>query len=232
MILSPTHRFIRLLVVISAWCLIASASNASTCGDGNVSNDATDGQLEAFFESANKHVLTFIGYSGAEYEDHEAMLAIARRVLDEFDPAETIVNIGVTPDGIGAVYRLAKDRGFETTGIVSTQAKKYEVAPSPCVDHVFYVEDETWGGLLEGSDRLSPTSVAMVEYSDTVIGIGGGEIGRDELEAARARGKDVRFFSADMNHAIAIDKAKKKGLPPPTRFDGAASQAFSASGQE
>jgi hypothetical protein len=127
---------------------------------------------------------------------------------------------------------MAKDRGFETTGIVSTQAKKYEVAPSPCVDHVFYVEDETWGGLLEGSDRLSPTSAAMVEYSDTVIGIGGGEIGRDELEAARARGKDVRFFPAEMNHEIAIEKAKKKGLPPPTRFEGAASEAFSASGKE
>ena len=97
------HYLIRLLVVLSAWCLIVSASNASTCGGGSISGDATDGQLEAFFESANKHVLTFIGYSGAEYEDHEAMLAIARRVLDEFDPAETIVNIGATPAGIGAV---------------------------------------------------------------------------------------------------------------------------------
>jgi hypothetical protein len=230
--LSPMNYSIRLLAALSALCLIASASNASTCGDGIISGDATDGQLETFFESANKHVLTFIGYSGAEYEDHEAMLAIARRVLDEFDPAETIVNIGATPDGIGAVYRMAKDRGFETTGIVSTQAKKYEVASSPCVDHVFYVEDGTWGGLLDGSDRLSPTSAAMVEYSDTVIGIGGGEIGRDELQAAGDRGKDVRFFPADMNHEIAIEKAKKKGLPPPTRFDGAASQAFSTSGKE
>jgi hypothetical protein len=35
-----------------------------------------------------------------------------------------------------------------------------------------------------------------------------------------------------MNHEIAIEKAKKKGLPPPTRFEGAASEAFSASGKE
>jgi hypothetical protein len=65
-----------------------------------------------------------------------------------------------------------------------------------------------------------------------VIGIGGGEVGRDELEAARERGKDVRFFPAEMNHAIAIEKAKKKGLPPPTRFDGAASEAFSGTDKE
>ena len=36
------------------------------------------------------------------------MLAGAERVLSEFDPGRTIVNIGATPDGIGAVYELAK----------------------------------------------------------------------------------------------------------------------------
>jgi hypothetical protein len=228
----PWRYPIRRTIALSALCLLSSASNASTCGAGSTLSDATDDQLEAFFKSADKHVVTFIGYSGAEYEDHEGMLAIAGSVLDEFDPSDTIVNIGATPDGIGAIYQIAKDRGFQTTGIVSTQAKKYEVAPSPCVDHVFYVEDETWGGLLEGSGRLSPTSAAMVDHSDIVIGIGGGEVGRDELVAARERGKDVRFFPADMNHEIAIEKAKQKGLPPPTRFDGAASAAFSGSGKE
>lgn len=48
-------------------------------------------------------------------------------------------------------------------------------------------------GLIEGSDRLSPTSTAMVENSDVLIGIGGGEIGRDELLAAKRSGKEVRF---------------------------------------
>jgi len=39
-----------------------------------------------------------------------AMLASAERVMSEFDPAGTIVNIGATPEGIGAVYELAKPR--------------------------------------------------------------------------------------------------------------------------
>ena len=52
------------------------------------------------------------------------MLRKAGRILDEFDPSKTIVNIGATPEGIGAVYELAKRRGFVTTGIISTQAKK------------------------------------------------------------------------------------------------------------
>ena len=62
------------------------------------------------------------------------------------------------------------------------------------------MEDATWGGLVEGGDRLSPTSTAMVENSDIMIGIGGDEIGRDELMAAKRLGKEVRFSPADMNH--------------------------------
>jgi hypothetical protein len=155
-----------------------------------------------------------------------AMLEKAGRILDEFVASKTIVNIGATPEGIGAVYELAKRKGFITTGIVSTQAKKYNVALSPCVDYVFYVHDDTWGGFLRGSDRLSPTSSAMVENSDVLIGIGGGEVGRDELLAAKHSGKEVRFIPADMNHQKALEKAQKKGLPAPTSFDGAAGEAF------
>jgi hypothetical protein len=66
----------------------------------------------------------------------------------------------------------------------------------------------------------------MVENSDVLIGIGGGEVSRDELMAAKRSGKAVRFFPADMNHQKARDKAKKKGLPEPTDFGGAAGEAF------
>jgi hypothetical protein len=106
-----------------------------------------------------------------------------------------------------------------TTGIVSTQAKKDHVAPSPHVDEVFYVEDETWGGKIEGTDRLSPTSTAMVEASTELIGIGGGAIARDELVAAKRAGKAVHFVPADTNHAKALEAARKKGKPDPTAAD-------------
>ncbi len=154
------------------------------------------------------------------------MLASAERVLSELDAGRTIVNIGATPDGIGAVYELAKRKGFVTTGIVSVQAMRSNVPLSPYVDYVFYVEDATWGGYLEGTERLSPTSEAMVENSSIVVGIGGGEVARDELLEARRSGKAVRFLPADMNHEKARENARRKGLPPPTDFRGAAHLAF------
>jgi hypothetical protein len=182
--------------------------------------------MRAFFQATGKTVLTFVGYSGVGYEDQEAMLTRAEHVLNEFDPTKTIVNVGATPEGIGCVYEIARNRGFVTTGIVSTQAKEAKVPLSPYVDFVFYVEDATWGGNLAGTDRLSPTSEAMVENSNIVVGIGGGEIARDELRAAQRSGKQVRFFPAEMNHQKAQEIARKKGLPPPTDFWGAAATMF------
>ena len=60
----------------------------------------------------HKTVLTFLGYSGAEYESPARMLADAAAVLAGQDPSRVIVNIGATADGIGAVYALARQRGF------------------------------------------------------------------------------------------------------------------------
>lgn len=180
--------------------------------------------IHAHFSNTGRKVLTFAGYSGFGYENEAAMLAAADRILDDFDPKKTIVNIGATPDGIGAVYALAKRRGFETTGIVSTQARQYAVSPQ--VDRVFYVEDATWGGYLEGSQELSPTSSAMVAVSDIMVAIGGGAVARDEMIEAKRLGKDVRFIAADMNHARALETAARKGLPPPTDFRGAVDEVF------
>ena len=171
-------------------------------------------------------MVTFVGYSGAGYEDHAAMLIKAEHILAEFDPKKTIVNIGATPEGIGGLYEIAKHRGFATTGIVSAQARQYKVPLSPHVDYVFYVEDKNWGGFLAMTEQLSPTSEVMVENSDIMIGIGGGEIARDELIAARRLGKQVRFIPADMNHQKARESARNKGLPEPSDFRGAAHTAF------
>ena len=154
------------------------------------------------------------------------MLEQAVRILDQFDPRKTIVNIGATAEGIGAVYDAAKRKGFLTAGIVSTQAKDSKAALSPCVDIVFYVRDETWGGFISGTEILSPTSRAIVENSDVIVAIGGGEVARDELIAARRLGKRVELIPADMNHQIARDRALKRAQPAPTDFRGAAASAF------
>jgi hypothetical protein len=177
-----------------------------------------------YFASTNRKVLTFLGYSSSGYEDQGAMLKHAGQVLDRFDPETTIVNIGATAQGIGAVYELAKQRGFPTSGIVSVKAKVDHVPLSPWVDRVFFVRDQTWGGFLPGTERLSPTSTAMVENSDFIVAIGGGEVARDELIAARRRHKPTELIPADLNHQLARDKARAKAQPAPVEFRGAAAE--------
>lgn len=205
---------------------LLSASAALGCKSPAIIAEATPKEIRTFFKNKDMKVLTFVGYSGAEYENKAAMLEHAARILGRFDPKKTIVNIGATPEGIGGVYEIAKRKGFMTTGIVSTQARDNKVKLSPCVDFVFHVKDATWGGFVPGTERLSPTSQAMVEDSDVVVAIGGGEVARDELIAAKRSGKRVQFIAADMNHQIAREKALKKGQPAPTDFGGAAAALF------
>jgi len=176
-------------------------------------------EVIAFFLRQRKTVLTFYGYSGMGYEDEKAMLEIARKVLSGYSPEPTLVNIGVTSVGIGAVYPLAKSMGFTTTGIVTNQALDYPADISEAVDHICFVADKQWGGNLPDSDQLSPTSKAMVECSDILVGIGGGGISEAEMLAGKAQGKPVYFYPADMNHTRAIQRAKRMGLPPPESFD-------------
>lgn len=192
--------------------------------------DATPDEVVRAFEETGKTVVTFSGYSGTGYENEAAMLDAAREVLARFDPSRTLVNIGGTVDGIGAVYGLARSLGFETTGIVSTQARAYEADLSPECRRVYFIEDPSWGGLVEGENALSPTSTTMVEVSDLYVAIGGGTIARDELIGARVRGKETRFIPADMNHRIARERAESRGQEPPTDFRGAAHQVFGPEG--
>ena len=187
---------------------------------------ATPQEIKRYFEQSGMRVLTFAGYSGAGYEDADRMIREVTAILERYDPKTTIVNIGATADGIGAVYPLARKKGFRTTGIVSTQARDNNVPVSPFVDRVFFVPDETWGGFIGGTRRLSPTSLAMGESSDVMVAIGGGDVTRDELTAAKELGKEVRFIAADMNHQKAIDTARRKGAAAPTEFRGAASAIF------
>ncbi len=208
-----------LLAVAPAWALDCQGTPAT--------REATSQQIGAFVRASGKQVLTFMGYSGAGYEDMAAMRAAAEQALARHNPAKTMVNIGATRVGIGEVYELAKARGFVTLGIVSTLARDAGEPLSPCVDQVFFVRDSSWGGRLPGATRLAPTSAAIVAQSREFVGIGGGEVARDELRAARAAGKPVHFVPADMNHRVARDKARAKGQSEPTDFRGAADTLFS-----
>ena len=186
----------------------------------------TPSEAVAFIRSLNKTILTFYGYSGMGYEDESGMLNIAREVLTGHSPELTLVNIGATAVGIGMVYPLAKSMGFETAGIVTTGVLRHPERISSAVDHICFVKDNQYGGKLPYSDELSPTSKAMVECSDILVGIGGGDISQVEMVAGKAMGKQVRYFPAEMNHERAIRYAAQKGLPPPKSFLGSIHDVF------
>lgn len=198
----------------------------------NPSTNLHEAQKEFTFESdvlatssfgklkKGKKTITFMGFSGAEYEQKDLISKKVFDILEMYDPNKYIINAGATIDGIGMVYPLAKSLGFETTGIVSTEAQKYDVSIAEEVYHVFFIEDDTGGGLIEGTDELSPTSQVMVAVSDIIYALGGGAVSRDEYMKAQEAGKEVHFIAADVNHAKAIKKAKNKNQEVPTDFRG------------
>lgn len=222
------QRLDHLLFTLGGWLLMTATSPtlAADCSGMPRQQVATPDAVVAAVRARGLQVLTFVGYSGAGYQDEPALHTLVARILDGENPAQVLVNAGGTAEGIGAVYALARARGFATLGIVSTLARDEGVALSPCVDQVVFVPDASWGGLDAATGRLSPTSQAMVQASDRLVAIGGGEVARDEALAARALGKPVVFHPADMQHAAAIDKARRKGQPAPTDFRGAAHLAL------
>lgn len=214
-----------LAAAMSACALTAAPSMAAPCTAPGEAHEARPLAVRAYVQSTGKRVLTLAGYSGAEYEDAAAMLATVKKALAGRDPEKWIVNIGATAAGIGAAYPVAKALGFTTMGIVSSLARDEGAKLASCVDIVFYVPDTTWGGLTEAG-HLSPTSEAIVETGTEFLAIGGGEVARDEMLAARRAGKRVTFVPADMNHEVARKRAARKGLPEPVDFSGAAHSAL------
>lgn len=225
----PAARRRRTAWRVMAMCMLGwttAVAHATACKGPAEVREAQPTAVKAYVLKAGKSVLTFGGYSASGYEDLQAMIARAERELATRNPADTLVNIGATAVGIGAVYDVAKRMGFTTMGIVSSLARDGKVELSRCVDLVFYVPDASWGGRLPQSERLSPTSEAIVEVSDTYIAIGGGEVARDELLAVRQAGRPAVFVPADTNHRIARERARKANRPEPTDFRGAAHSAL------
>jgi hypothetical protein len=181
----------------------------------------------SFIKGMGKTLLTFYGFSGLGYENEKEMLGIAREMLSKYSPQTTLVNIGASSTGIGAIYPLAKSMGFTTAGIISTEALEYLEDISEAVDHICFIEDNQWGGKLPNSNELSPTSKAMVECSDILVGIGGGAISLDEMLAGHSQGKQILYFPADMNHERANRQAERRGMPPPKSFKGDAHDTLS-----
>jgi len=185
----------------------------------------TAGEAISFFKNQGKTVLTFFGYM-AGYEHEEEAFQIIREVLSKYSPETTLVNDGATKLGLGGMYPIAKSMGFTTAGIASKLLLDYPSDVSGSVDHICFIDDTEWGGKLPNLEELSPTSKAMIECSDILVAIGGGDISRDELVAARDLGKPIHYYPAEVKHEWAIRRAKKKGLPAPESFMGSVHDVF------
>lgn len=182
-----------LFLVIS----LLSSTSASSCEIQQHIEVSDVSTTIRFFKGQKKEVVTFVGYSGAGYRDQAAMMDRVRTVLDQYSPENTIINAGGTAAGIGSVYQEAQKRGFATSGIVSSLALQYpDSVFSACAELILVIPDQSWGGYLPEDKELSPVSDVMVEISDTMIGIGGGAIARDELQEGRCRDKKVSFYPA------------------------------------
>ena len=186
--------------------------------------------------TGRKHVVTFAGYGELGYQDEASLERATASILGGFDPATTIVNTGTLltdgfKAGIAAIYPVARALGFETAGIhpsiALSQSERHSLAHG--VHRVYFVGDTTWGGLLPATREPSQTLQALLEASDELIAIGGGEHTAQEIEAFLVYGKPVRFFSAAM-HAETTRRwcqEKRIELPPP---NGVAAQRWGAGG--
>lgn len=181
--------------------------------------EATPERVKQDLANRGKLIVTFIGFSGQGYEESiEQQKERFNKILDKLDPKTHIINIGGTPDGIGLLYEVAKERHFITIGIVSSKAEVSWL--SPFADTVYMIKDKTWGGLVNDKGLLAATSRTIVDVTDLVIAIGGGAIGRDEFLHLVKKGVPAEFYAAIVNKAKAIKKAVTSGSPVPTEFRG------------
>jgi hypothetical protein len=171
------------------------------------------------------------GYSELGYEDPAEMLLQIRKMEEAIPPemrSKFVIAIGASSEGIGAAYALAKELGFRTAGIISSEGRSY-LGPEATknVDVIVSVQDSTWGGFLKGGHKgtiadLSPTSRAVVGASDRLLYLGGGDVGGAEILSGKEAGMKADFLPFEENHAIATAKALKKNQPAPTNFNGPA----------
>jgi hypothetical protein len=182
--------------------------NKSTQKQQDATDPLSSEEIIELVRSQRKKIYTIFGYSALGYESQADMLACVRERLSKVSPQEWIVAIGATEEGVGACYEIAKQLGFTTIGIVSTQALSYSGKFSDFVDMIYIVNDDLWGGYIPGTKKLAETTKTFLSISDTVLALGGGENTAVTLEKAKSIGLPFEYIPFDMNHDI----AKERGI--------------------
>jgi hypothetical protein len=154
-----------------------------------------------------KSVIGFAGYSDSGYESPQAAEKVWEQILSRVpgaDRAKTLVLTGGTASGVGQVAELATRMGFSVGGLASENALTEAISPQ--IKHMFFIKDKAWGGTVEGSAKLHPTSHALALVVDQLHVVGGGEVAAMEYVSAKLLGKEVSFTPADMNHSYAKNR--------------------------
>ncbi len=162
-------------------------------------------------KESNKKIFTLFGYSALGYERVDDIGVKIKEELMTLNKEEWIINIGATEEGIGFAYAIAKELGFTTMGVVSTQALSYSGRFSPYVDRIYIINDDFWGGFIPGTKKLADTTKVFLGVSDTISAYGGGENTAITLHEASILSIPIRFTEADMNHEKKDRVMLKKG---------------------
>ena len=153
-------------------------------------------------KSSGKQVISLFGFADLGYDDYADLEQKVRAKLLTYNTENHLILIGATDVGIGKMYSIAKEMGFETKGIVSTKSLAYEGSFSPKVDEIYFIKDKTWGGYGEYGE-LTPTAITFMDASDEVHAFGGGDITAMALNEAIKRSMPV--FFTDMKPANGTD---------------------------
>lgn len=168
--------------------------------------------------SIRKHRLAFGGFGELGYADEDLVRQTMNDVLGQW-PSEDVLLIGGTllredgNAGIAVAFEIARDRGVETVGIHPGIALRFAETHriSPYADHVYFVMDDSWGGMDPSGSRPSPTLETLLSISDEFVAIGGGLHTADEIRAFAGRGRKVRYFPAAMDVEWARRWAERAG---------------------
>lgn len=160
-------------------------------------------EIIELIKGLNKKVYTLFGYSALGYEDDFLLEKTVRSDLENLSRDEYVINIGATEEGIGRMYSVAKELGFKTIGVVSTQALSYSGRFSDYVDSIYIVNDDYWGGLIPGTGKLSETTKAFLGISTFISAYGGGKNTAITLQFAKELGINFTLKEFDMNHELA-----------------------------
>ncbi|MBV8045276.1 hypothetical protein [Pluralibacter sp.] len=188
----------------------------------SVRRDSVKSEIDNY--TRDKHVMVFSGFSGLGYSDSASLKAQLSSALDEainrYGAHHLCVVAGATPEGIGAVYELAKNKGVGTLGIVSEHARG---GVAQDCDRVIFVNDPgaSWKVLDEtGASYMVYVATKQNGLSRTgeFLAYGGGVVTLSELQEAKSMEIPLTIhpeFEPDpLNAAAKLQKAPGEDLTP------------------